>query len=227
MKREISKKEIVKLIGATDYTPIILDIGCYDGFDSADLANSLKSCQVHCFECDPRSIELFKHEQANNKQLFLQPYAVCNVDGTVSLTLSDSNTRRHYEFQDSWSASSSIKKPKGHLELFEDVFFYEAPLDVMATKLDTWHAKNLPGKRIDFIWCDVNGAEEDVVIGGLRTLMQYTRYLYIEFSDKELYEGQVSKNKLLSLFPDYFSEQKIYNFRGNFGNVLLKNEALN
>ena len=44
---------------------------------------------------------------------------------------------------------------------------------------------------VDLIWADIQGAEGEMVRGGLETLSR-TRYLYTEFSDDELYEGQAT-----------------------------------
>lgn len=219
---ELDKKFIKELIG-NKAKPVILDIGTYDGFDAAELALQFEDCEVHCFEADKRSQELFKSQQGDNPKLHLWEVVVGSESYTkVKLYKSDSETRRHYEDQKSWSASSSIRKPKNHLELFPDVQFIETE-EVESTTLDMWdwfHDFDV----IDFIWCDVNGAEEDVVKGGTEVLKK-TRYLYIEFSNKELYEGQIDKEKLLSLLPD-FEELGVFNWMGNFGNVLLKNKNL-
>lgn len=226
--KELSKLEIKKLIGKED--PIILDIGCYDGKDSVELASLFNSCEIHCFEADFRSIKLFKHINKNTKhKLFLHEIAIGSVDGKINFYLSDSETRRHYKFQKEWSASSSIKKPKVHLELFKDVQFNKK-VKVQCCKLDTWCEKkwdwgNINNKIIDLIWCDVNGAEKDLILGGMNVLNNFTRYFYTEFCAKELYEGSLTYRQILKLLPN-FNVVSVYNFQGNFGNLLLKNKNL-
>jgi 2-O-methyltransferase len=220
--KDISKEYIKQLIGKED--PVILDIGCYDGKDSAELAKLFKSPEVHCFECDPRSILLFK-KLNYYPNASLHRIAICNQDSATSFGLSTSDTRKHYDAQVDWSASSSLKHPKNHIGLFPDVEFHET-IEVHCRKLDSWVKDNFNDDEIiDFIWCDVNGAEADVVLGGLNTLNNHTRYLYIEVSDKELYEGQITPDELLKMLPG-FQFMKLYNYRGNFGNVLLKNKNL-
>jgi FkbM family methyltransferase len=220
-EKELSKLEITNLIGRVD--KVILDIGCYDGEDSRELDSYLYDAEFFCFEADPRSQMLFNTFN-NLKNFHLIPVAVGNIDGIVNLNLSDSETRRHHPGQRSWSASSSLKKPLRHLELFKDVEFNNTVM-VPCIKLDTWFYQwTLWIKKIDFIWCDINGAEENFILGATETLKQ-TRFLYIEFSDSELYEGQISKDKILELLPD-FELMGIYNFKGNFGNLLLKNKKL-
>lgn len=229
---EISKEEIAKLIGKQD--PLILDIGCYDGKDSLELYNQFENPIIYCFEADPRSQQLFSENINDELKIFLQLIAIGNVDGYVDFHLSDSDTRRHYENRQ-WSASSSLRKPKSHIDLFDDVYF-EKIITVKCTKLDSWFMSHklkhnepfeISGsiKIIDFIWADVNGNEGDVILGGLKTLEESTRYLYIEFSDKELYEGQITKEQILKLLPS-FELLGIYNWAGNFGNILLKNKNL-
>ena len=44
-------------------------------------------------------------------------------------------------------------------------------------------------------------------------------------SDKELFENQITKNDIKKLLPS-FEELGIYNFLGNYGNVLLRNKNL-
>ncbi len=218
---EISKEYIKELIGKDD--PVILDIGCYDGKDSAELAKLFKRPEVHCFDCDPASIRLFK-ELKYYPVAKLHELALCERDDEVELNLSSSETRKHYPNQRRWSASSSLRDFKNHLHLFPDVEFGGA-IQVPGVKLDTWYKDVLQSKTIDFIWCDVNGAEADVIAGGLETLSKHTRYLYIEVSDKELYEGQLTPKEILEMLPD-FEFMKLYNYRGNFGNMLLKNKNL-
>jgi hypothetical protein len=68
-------------------------------------------------------------------------------------------------------------------------------------QLDTWLAStNLD--RIDFIWADVQGAEEDLILGAGRAL-QITRFFYTEYSNEEWYEGQINLSGLIEALPDF------------------------
>jgi hypothetical protein len=55
---------------------------------------------------------------------------------------------------------------------------------------------------VDFNWADIQGAEGEMVRGG-HDLLRRTRYLFTEYSDEELYEGQATLDELLALLPDY------------------------
>ncbi len=47
----------------------------------------------------------------------------------------------------------------------------------------------LKGKTIDFIYCDIQGAEKQMIAGANESLKK-TRYLYTEYSNSEDYENQ-------------------------------------
>ncbi len=72
---------------------------------------------------------------------------------------------------------------------------------------------------VDFIWLDVQGAELEVFSGGRKTLAR-TRYLYTEYSEHELYKGQVGLRKMLDHLPDF-------SVMGRYpGDALLRNDRL-
>jgi hypothetical protein len=49
------------------------------------------------------------------------------------------------------------------------------------------------------MWVDVQGAEDLVFSGGIETLKN-TCYVYTEYCNRELYEGQINLNQILELF---------------------------
>lgn len=218
---DLSKQAILSLI--TSENPIILDVGMYDGEDSREMAELMPNAMIYGFECDPRSISLYKSFK-NPDNIILNEVAIGSKNGLVDLFMSDSETRRHYTNQDSWSASSSLRRPKEHLNIWKDVQ-YEKSIKVECMSLDNWYEKTILGKVIDFIWADVNGAEYDLVLGAQKTLNESTKYLYIEFSEKELFAGQAKKEKTMELLPN-FQLVGIYNHSENYYNALLKNTTL-
>lgn len=198
--QEITKQELMLLIGNK---PTILDIGSYDGSDAFEFAEL--GARVFCFE--PVNFDKMK----SHPNMVLFPYAVGASDKITIMYCS------HH------AQSNSLRKPKNHLELFPNVL-YNKRESVEMVKLDTWH-KNLnprvPLPKIDLIWADVNGCEGDLIEGG-QSVLEKTRYLFIESSDKELFEGQVKTDDLLKMLPDW-ELLGVYNHLGNFGNYLLKN----
>ncbi len=225
MKEEIKKEYVASLIQSR--MPVILDIGCYDCKDSIELSRLLSGeAKFYCFDPDPRSaqkaLEGVFNAQSGNFDII--PIALSDTDGTKTLFMSDSDTRRHRPAQTEWSASSSLLRPKDHLDLFPDVEFKQT-LEVTTKRLDTWYKERIYPRIIDLIWADVNGGEYDLIKGGYKTLDQRTRYLYIEVGERELYDGQINKEFLLLLLPG-FEVIGQYGFQGNFGNLLLKNTRI-
>lgn len=209
----MNKYDIKKLVSKDN--PLVLDIGCYNGKDSAELSDVLQ-CNVHCFEPDPLSQDMFRSEHDRNFHLKLYPFALCNEDGEIDF------------YQSNHPQSNSIHEPREHLNIFPAVKFDEVT-KVKCMKLDTWWTEylrthNHEREVIDFIWADVNGAERDLILGGQQAL-SVTRYLYIEVSKKELYKGQQHYNFLNDLLPN-FKMMTMYNWGENFGNILLKNTEL-
>ncbi len=97
---------------------------------------------------------------------------------------------------------------------------------VKSMKLDTWMSQNPNINEIDIMWVDVNGGEREFLEGGLNTLNTKVKYLYIEFNsanNKSLYEGCPTKDEIIQQLSN-FEDLGVYNFMGNFGNILLKNK---
>lgn len=206
-------KEYLKILIDTE-SPIIIDVGCYDGRDSLELAELFKKPQIYCFEVDPRSIKLFKELVKKDNRIHLIKKAVSNINRNIIFYQSDSPLRNHP------GASSSIKQPKNVLTIFPDIT-YTNIITVESITLDSWSKENNI-KKIDLMWVDVNGAEKEVIEGG-KKILEKTRFLFIEFSNKELWDGQIDKQVLLNMLPN-FKKLGIYNYLGNYGDILLRNK---
>lgn len=102
-----------------------------------------------------------------------------------------------WAFAEGWDLSGSLCEPRRHLEVHPWVTF-DTQSTVETITLDDW--ATLHGlTTIDFIWMDVQGAEHRVFRGGSEVLRR-TRYLYTEYSDVELYDGQLGLVELLQEF---------------------------
>jgi hypothetical protein len=76
--------------------------------------------------------------------------------------------------------------------------------------------ESLAETTIDFIWVDVQGAE-DLVFSGATGVLSRTRYVYTEYATG-LYEGQLNRDQLLRMFGTRWSI--VHDFGGD---ILLKN----
>ena len=79
-------------------------------------------------------------------------------------------------------------------------------------------------KTVDLLWADVQGAEVDLIEGGRETLAR-TSYLYTEYSNAELYAGQINLEEILARLPGW---RVVQNFptTEDYADVLLENTRL-
>ena len=225
MEKDINKDYFKEKI--TKENPTIFDVGTFDGSDCLDFYYLFSNPTIYAFEADKRSVDIFK-KYVGHRPINLVETALSNVDGEIEFYQSESETRRHsqrYDYEKTWSASGSVKKPENHLSVFPDIEFELNK--VKSTKLDTWISdKDID--LIDIMWVDVNGGEEEFLDGGKNTINDKVNYLYIEFNgvdDRKLYKDCYTANQIKDTLPN-FEEIGIYNFMGNFGNILLRNKGV-
>ena len=168
-----------------DKPPTIIEAGCYDGAITKTLLSfiSRKPKVYVAFECDPRSIIKINANDFPTEAYLVQK-ALGNVDGNVDLYISEGISAQNFVFD----SSSSIRKPKQVTEDWTEIQFnYTYPVE--CAKLDTF-CKQASIESIDLIWADIQGAEKDMVLGGL-DMMKVTKFMYLEHSEnREWYEGQ-------------------------------------
>ena len=194
---------------------VFVEIGCHNGKDTINFRKAHPHARIVCFEPDPRNLNLL--EKNNTKDIAeIYPFAVSNQNGKSKFYQSSGVCPiKHLadEFGD-WSLSSSLKTPTGHLSMHRWVTFPKTA-EVSTIRLDDFEP--LKNTIIDFMWVDVQGAE-DLVFSGAKETLKNTRYVYTEYSNTELYQGQLTRDQILELFGlDWKVE---YDFGGD---VLLHN----
>jgi len=177
------------MLGRPD--PLILEIGANDGRHSLRFLELFPQARLYCFEPDTRAIHDWRARMAKTHAHLIET-AVGGYDGVCTFHVS-SGKQPGAARPSEWHQSGSIHKPTEHLRKYPWVRFETTAL-VPITTLDTWAAKAGIG-RVDFIWADVQGAEGDLVEGAQKTLGR-TRFLYTEFSDRQLYETQWSLSQI-------------------------------
>ena len=196
---------------------LFLEVGANDGTDTRRMQRTFPSVAFHCFEPDPRAIHAFK-AQIHHPCVVLHEVALGAQAGVVPFYQSSgAPPGRQDDFPQGWHYSGSIRRPTGHLEAYEWCTFNEG-FEVTVWTLDDWFTSEQE-PLIDFIWADVQGAEIDLVLGGKSALTK-TRFLYTEYSDEELYEGQVGLRGLMEALPGWKIHTKFSN------DVLLENHNL-
>ena len=214
---EITKELIRECVGKS--CPTILEIGCNDGGHSLWFLEIFEKPDVYCFEPDPRAIARFKKKVGQRSNIRLFEIALSDHDGNITFHQSGG---KHGEVSteampEGWDLSGSIKQPKNHLTAHPWVTFDQS-ITVKTATLDNWCNEHEAGV-IDFLWMDVQGAEMDVFKGATNTLTN-TRFIYTEYSNKELYEGQYTLKQLLKHLKDF---EVLVRYPGD---VLLRNKKL-
>ena len=213
---EFDPAELPALLKKED--PLILDIGCNNGGQSAQFLSLFPKGRVYSFEPDPRARASFK-KKVTDPRARLIDIAISAADGTTEFYVSSGVPSDEWKEQlpAGWDLSGSIKKPKKHLEMHPWCKFEER-IQVTTKKLDTWCAEE-GVTEIDFIWADVQGAEVDLIKGAEKSLRR-TRFFYTEYNEKELYEGQADLRTLMKQLPDFEVLRRYQN------DVLFRNKAL-
>jgi FkbM family methyltransferase len=209
---ELSPKEVKYLIGKSN--PVIIEVGANIGQTTAEFIKEMPSATIYCFEPDPRAIHEFK-KNISSPNVHLIESAVGNENGTI--VFNQSTGTEEYE---GWNQSGSIRKPKEHTKIWPKVTFLNS-LEVPIVRLDDWAATvDIP--FVDFIWADTQGAESDLILGGLNTLNK-ARYFYTEYGFQELYDGQITLEEIDRLLQN-FSISRIFDADVLFRNITFKEQ---
>lgn len=216
-------RDIYALLGKKD--PVLVEVGCNDGTDTLEFLRTFPECQMHCFEPDARARDRFL-SNVSDRKVRLYASAVGAKTGQTAFYPSKGMPaplpkaeaeKLAARLPHEWDLSGSIHRPKNHLH-FHPWCLFGQPIEVPIITLDDWKRVCLI-EQIDFIWADVQGAEGDLIAGAAETLRD-TRYFYTEYSNSEMYEGQITLNQLKSLLPDF---RVISTFNED---VLLENKRL-
>ncbi len=161
----------------------VIQVGGHHGEEINPLV-SFGIKRISIFEPIKYNLEILeavvKSYKEKNKLITIHPVALGSKQQKIKIHVADN-----------WGASSSILKPKKHLEYYKDITFKNAEeinmstLDVMIDVKD----------NTNFLMMDVQGYELEVLKGGDKTLRKID-YIYSEITREELYEGNVMVNEL-------------------------------
>lgn len=170
---------------------VLFDIGACDGLHTQKFLRTLSGLkrpfQVYSFEPLHRNfVRLSRVVDKHNAEgtsgtAYCFEQAVGSSDGVIDFWVAGP--------MEKYWGSSSIRAPKlvNAPHNWPDMTFTES--EALCTTLDTFTTERHIGE-IDFIWCDVQGAEGDVVQGGQQVFSR-TRYFFTEYHNAELQEGQI------------------------------------
>lgn len=206
---------------------VFIEIGAHMGFDSEIIKKNIGESRFYMFEPDERNLKIL-YKRGINKLGNLFPLAVSDTEGQCDFYISSGkvpeDTGNKYYNENEWSASSSIRKPKEHLGIFPWCEFNtvqkveKISLDLFCSMEEIDH--------IDFIWMDVQGCEDLVFKGGVN-ILEKTQYIYTEYSNNEMYEGQKSLDVIMKFLPGEWRIRQDYGGDVIFENLTYKDNLLN
>ena len=163
----------------------IVHIGAHYGEEIQDYVE--KGIQkITLFEPLSKNFDILSQRmQKVNADIKGYQVALGSEKGTATMYLSSNEAQ-----------SSSILKPKQHLELHPDVLF-EGTEDVEVDLLDNYDLRGA-----NFINIDVQGYELEVFKGSTKTLNQID-YIYCEVNRDEVYEGAPMVEELDEFLGEY------------------------
>lgn len=195
--RGLRAAEIRELVGDS---PVMLEIGCNGGGDTQCFLDAMPGIHLFCFEPDPRPLARFK-PRLDDPRITLIRKGVSDKDGNACFHLSGGKSPQG-SGQREWDCSSSLFRPTENMKRSFPWLRFTRQIEVDVVRLDTWLVQYPDIQRIDFVWADTQGAEEAMILGGRATL-QRTRYLYTEFYNQPLYEGQPNLERIVELLPSF------------------------
>lgn len=191
--------------------PVVFELGAAMGEDTVRYLGALESLgrpfRYMAFEPDTRNIWHLS-SLTDSHSFELHPYALGDRNETAIFTPSD------HPF------SGSVKTPVEHMTLWPHIKF-GSPYEVQVRRLDDILFGPLLAK-VDWIWCDVQGAEDLVLAGGQATFAR-TRFFYTEYLECEAYQGQIGRDEIHRRLPGRWAIEEDYHSWEKGGDCLFRN----
>ena len=160
---------------------VVLDVGANMGWYSLLLARQVKGCQIHAFEPIPKTYSFLAQNIALNQ-----------VENVTAHHFGLSNERKDLTFyfypEGSGNASSANLSERSDAEL----------VTCHVERLDDFVQEN--NLCVDFIKCDVEGAELFAFQGAVATLQKDKPVVFTEMLRKWLAKFNYHPNEILALF---------------------------
>lgn len=173
---------ILKLIKPHD---VVFDIGANIGWYTINILIKRTGAIVYSFEPIPSSYKYLMKNLTLNKQ---------KTDKVYDIGFSDENKRVKFYFDTKCAMASSmanLRKDKSTVAI-----------ECKVKRMDDFISSSLTLKKLDFIKCDVEGAELLVFKGALQTIKKYRPMVFSEMLRKWSAKFNYHPNEIISLFDN-------------------------
>lgn len=162
--------------------PLILDIGSRDGVEAKLFTEQVPDCTVIAFEPNPASAV-----RCEGKGFEVVRKAVLDYSGTTDFYAIKHGTN---------DGASSVYEPlPGQILPWDKEPEYQK-ITIPCTRIDDW-MKKWPGKQVDAVWMDVQGAELKV-LQGFGSLLRTVGVIATEVETTPVYRGNPTQFEELS-----------------------------
>jgi FkbM family methyltransferase len=161
---------------------VLFDIGANIGWYSIHLSKMMPSVRIYSFEPIP---ETFKQAKLNIKLNDLKNIELCNI------ALAAKKEKLHFYYSPTVTGASSSQNITENVNMIK--------IECEADTLDNFVMDNNI-EKIDFIKCDVEGAEYFVFQGALETLKKYKPIVFTEMLRKWAFKFNYHPNDIINLF---------------------------
>lgn len=186
----ISKAHIKSILPAK---PIVFEAGAHIGVDTLEMSRLWPDATIYAFEPVPHIFKKLQRNTRNCKNVKCIPVALGDKNGKLPMFVSSGRS----------DGSSSLLKPKYHLEEHPDVLFEET-IEVDVFTIDSWCEKNNISK-VDFMWLDMQGFEMSTLKASPNILKNITA-IHSEVNTKPNYENT-------ALYPEFKNWMESVGFR--------------
>ena len=210
-------EKIHELVGNRDQV-VIFEVGCADGTDTRQFLNTFgPNLKIYTFDPDPTNIKAMSQDggvdvkgnsnsklRSDGRHTFTS-VALAAEDGKTTFTRSR-NANGPGGGVDWGRYSGSIYEPKTIIDGGPrgnrcPFIKYDEKIEVTTRSLDSFCDEN-GIKHIDFMWMDVQGAE-NAVFAGAKSMIGKIDYIYTEYHEEEMYVGATNLQTVTDMLGGY------------------------
>jgi FkbM family methyltransferase len=195
---------------------VVVELGAHQGEDTLQLRRLFPNAELYSFEPDPRNVEAMRRNGSAAATTLVEA-AVSDRDGFATFHLSSAalDEAPSWVRDAEYSGSSSLKPPGAVADVHPWLRFDRA-VTVATLSLDSF-VRERSIRWIDFVWADVQGAE-DLMLAGGTTALSRTELLYTECAESGEYEGELGVEEIVDRLPGSWEVVRRFPF-----DVLLRN----